>query len=77
MQVLILILIQVLLVFSKEDAQYLALKVAIQKCGYLLKLTKTLEDACQAFIEDKFDLVFIDCRNNSDDNKFDYENICR
>jgi hypothetical protein len=69
--------IKVLLVFSKEDNQLLALKSAIQKRGYLIRWSKSLEDACDAFIDYKYDLVFIDSRNINDIIKFDYENICR
>ena len=69
--------LKVLLVFPKEDAQLQALKTAALKRGYFIKWSKSIEDACDAFVDYKYDLVFVDSRHASDINKFDYEAICR
>jgi high affinity cAMP-specific and IBMX-insensitive 3',5'-cyclic phosphodiesterase 8 len=78
--------LQVLLVFPKEDTQCSAIKIAAQKSGFSVKITKNLADTCSALTDDRFDVIFIDCRealqqqsavDEADSKKFDHETICK
>ncbi len=68
--------------FPTEDAHCLALKAAVQKSGFSAKIARNLKETCDSLIDNRFDVVFIDCRHalESKDgvkNPFDYEAICK
>lgn len=71
---LLYIVLQILLVFGKEDAQSEAFSKAADKGGYKYTLTKTAETALESYIANQQDLVIIDCRHSK---LIDHESLCR
>ncbi|XP_050045110.1 high affinity cAMP-specific and IBMX-insensitive 3',5'-cyclic phosphodiesterase 8B-like [Dermacentor andersoni] len=54
--------VRVMFVFTKEDAQYGALKWAAEKMHYACSLSTTAEEAIESFFSERPHLVFIDAR---------------
>ncbi|XP_075536953.1 high affinity cAMP-specific and IBMX-insensitive 3',5'-cyclic phosphodiesterase 8B-like [Dermacentor variabilis] len=54
--------VRVMFVFTKEDAQYGALKWAAEKMHYACSLSTTAEEAIENFFSERPHLVFIDAR---------------
>ncbi|KAL3176262.1 hypothetical protein MRX96_010581 [Rhipicephalus microplus] len=54
--------LQVMFVFTKEDAQYEALTWAAEKMHYACSLSTTTEEAIENFFNERPHLVFIDAR---------------
>ncbi|XP_044179866.1 high affinity cAMP-specific and IBMX-insensitive 3',5'-cyclic phosphodiesterase 8A-like isoform X2 [Acropora millepora] len=65
---------QIMLVFSKEDAQTDSFLHAAERGGYVCQICKTSEEAMEQYINVQPDVVFIDMRGNS---VIDGERLCR
>jgi high affinity cAMP-specific and IBMX-insensitive 3',5'-cyclic phosphodiesterase 8 len=71
---LLLLLFQMLLVFSREDYQSDAFFLAAEKAGYKCNVSRNAESALECFLSKFHDVVIIDHRNNK---TFDAEALCR
>lgn len=65
---------QIMLVFSKEDAQTDSFLHAAERGGYVCQICKTSEEAMEQYINVQPDVIFIDMRGNS---VIDGERLCR
>ncbi|XP_078379649.1 high affinity cAMP-specific and IBMX-insensitive 3',5'-cyclic phosphodiesterase 8A-like isoform X4 [Oculina patagonica] len=65
---------QIMLVFSKEDAQTDSFLHAAERGGYLCQICKTSEEAMEQYINVQPEVIFIDMRGNS---VIDGETLCR
>ncbi|CAH3038306.1 unnamed protein product, partial [Pocillopora meandrina] len=65
---------QIMLVFSKEDAQTDSFLHAAERGGYLCQICKTSEEAMEQYINIQPEVIFIDMRGNS---VIDGETLCR
>lgn len=65
---------QIMLVFSKEDAQTDSFVHAAERGGYVCQICKTSEEAMEQYINVQPDVIFIDMRGNS---VIDGERLCR
>lgn len=66
--------VRVMFVFTKEDAQYEALKWAAEKMHYACSLSTTAEEAVENFFNERPHLVFIDARGKG---SMDPTALCR
>ncbi|KAH7966959.1 hypothetical protein HPB49_020894 [Dermacentor silvarum] len=66
--------VRVMFVFTKEDAQYTALRWAVEKMHYVCSLSMTTEEAVENFLNGRPHLVFIDARSK---NTIDPILLCR
>ena len=67
-------MLQVLLVFAKEDAQSDGFWWAADKGGYTCNIVRTAEAALESYLDRHHDLVIIDARSSK---HFDAEALCR
>lgn len=67
-------LLQVLLVFAKEDSQSNGFCWACEKANFRCSMARTPESALECFLEKHHDLVIIDHRHSR---HFDAEALCR
>ncbi|KAJ7385255.1 High affinity cAMP-specific and IBMX-insensitive 3',5'-cyclic phosphodiesterase 8B [Desmophyllum pertusum] len=65
---------QIMLVFSKEDAQTDSFLHAAERGGYVCQMCKTSEEAMDQYINVQPEVIFIDMRGNS---VIDGETLCR
>ncbi|XP_075536952.1 high affinity cAMP-specific and IBMX-insensitive 3',5'-cyclic phosphodiesterase 8B-like [Dermacentor variabilis] len=66
--------VRVMFVFTKDDAQYNALRWAVEKMHYVCSLSTTTEEAVENFLNCRPHLVFIDARSK---NTIDPILLCR
>ncbi|XP_065288142.1 high affinity cAMP-specific and IBMX-insensitive 3',5'-cyclic phosphodiesterase 8A-like isoform X2 [Dermacentor albipictus] len=66
--------VRVMFVFTKDDAQYSALRWAVEKMHYVCSLSTTTEEAVENFLNCRPHLVFIDARSK---NTIDPILLCR